>query len=529
MKALIDHLPGRIHEKPISIAILAMGGQGGGVLADWIVSIAEAQGWAAQSTSVPGVAQRTGATIYYVEMMRPLDGKRPVFSLMPTPGDVDIVLAAEFMEAGRAILRGFVNPAQTVLIASSHRFYAVVEKQVPGNGVGDSMTVIEAAGIAARKIIAFDMQEVAERAGTVVSSALFGALCGAGVLPFGRDVFETAVRASGKGVDASLAAFAQAHDIARANPPAPDVKQGPEKRLPPLPVSAGHSQLDALLKRVRAEFPPHLHPMIYAGLRRLVDYQDPAYAQEYLDRLVSLHSHDRNAGGAAQTYSFTETAAKYLAIGMAYDDVLRVADLKTRASRFRRVKDEVGASASQILYTTEYMHPRMEEIVGFLPASLGSAIENRPRLFKALDRLVNRGRRVRTGTVLWFLSLYTLSRLRRLRRRSLRHGREMAHIAIWLDTALAHLPTDYPLAVEIVRSRRLIKGYSDTHSRGLSKFDQVLAQVPRIAGRPGAAGWLAFMNKAALGDEEGKALDGAIRSFDAEIEGGVRRPALSTP
>ena len=29
------------------------------------------QGWAAQSTSVPGVAQRTGATIYYVEMLPP--------------------------------------------------------------------------------------------------------------------------------------------------------------------------------------------------------------------------------------------------------------------------------------------------------------------------------------------------------------------------------------------------------------------------------------------------------------------------
>ena len=59
----------------ISIAILAMGGQGGGVLADWVVALAEAQGWAAQSTSVPGVAQRTGATIYYIEMA-PIEGGR---------------------------------------------------------------------------------------------------------------------------------------------------------------------------------------------------------------------------------------------------------------------------------------------------------------------------------------------------------------------------------------------------------------------------------------------------------------------
>ena len=49
--------------RPLSIAVLAMGGQGGGVLVDWIVALAESQNWIAQSTSVPGVAQRTGATI----------------------------------------------------------------------------------------------------------------------------------------------------------------------------------------------------------------------------------------------------------------------------------------------------------------------------------------------------------------------------------------------------------------------------------------------------------------------------------
>ena len=45
-----------------------MGGEGGGVLADWIVALGEANGHIAQTTSVPGVAQRTGATIYYVEL-----------------------------------------------------------------------------------------------------------------------------------------------------------------------------------------------------------------------------------------------------------------------------------------------------------------------------------------------------------------------------------------------------------------------------------------------------------------------------
>jgi indolepyruvate ferredoxin oxidoreductase beta subunit len=108
-------------ERPITIAILAIGGQGGGVLTEWLIALAEQNGWYVQATSVAGVAQRTGATIYYLEMIPAVAGRTPVLSMMPAPGDVDIVIAAELMEAGRAIQRGLVSPDRTTLIASSHR------------------------------------------------------------------------------------------------------------------------------------------------------------------------------------------------------------------------------------------------------------------------------------------------------------------------------------------------------------------------------------------------------------------------
>ena len=173
-------------EKPLTIAILAMGGQGGGVLADWIVEVAEHEGWAAQSTSVPGVAQRTGATIYYIETLPPRNGVTPVFSLMPTPGDVDVVMAAELMEAGRSVLRGLVTPDKTTLIASTHRAYAVAEKEKPGDGVGDPFVVVGALDFAARRTIAFDMEKLAVERGTMISAAMLGALAGSGALPFER-------------------------------------------------------------------------------------------------------------------------------------------------------------------------------------------------------------------------------------------------------------------------------------------------------------------------------------------------------
>ena len=191
--------------KPLAIAVMAMGGQGGGVLVDWIVGLCEAQGWMAQSTSVPGVAQRTGATVYYIETL-PLPagapvGRQPVLSLMAVPGEVDVVIGAELMEAGRAIQRGLVTPDRTTLITSSHRAYAVTEKQVPGDGIGDPAAVHAGAQIAAKRYLAFDMAALAEEAGSVISAVLFGALAAAKVLPFPREAFEATIRSAGIGVD----------------------------------------------------------------------------------------------------------------------------------------------------------------------------------------------------------------------------------------------------------------------------------------------------------------------------------------
>src|ERR1700678_88491 len=201
-------------ERPICVAVLAMGGQGGGVLADWIVELAESQGWHAQSTSVPGVAQRTGSTLYYVEMLPPKGDRAPILSLMPGQGELDVVLAAELIEAGRSILRGLVTPDRSTLIASTHRLYSVAEKEKPGDATADPNVVVEAAGVAAKRVIAFDMETLATKNNSVISACLFGALAASETLPFGRDAFEAIVKSGGRGVETSLKAFSAAFDEA---------------------------------------------------------------------------------------------------------------------------------------------------------------------------------------------------------------------------------------------------------------------------------------------------------------------------
>jgi indolepyruvate ferredoxin oxidoreductase beta subunit len=204
--------------------------------------------------------------------------------------------------------------------------------------------------------------------------------------------------------------------------------------------------------------------------------------------------------------------AKYLARAMVYDDVIRVADLKTRGRRLAHVRAEAGAKDADVVRVTEFMHPRMEEICGTMPARWAGWIEARPRLFHALDRVFNRGRQVRTDSLFWFLVLYALAGLKPRRRMLRRHEIEMAHLDAWLAQVRDTLPVNYNLAVEIVKCRRLIKGYSDTYTRGHSKFDKVLSAVPLLVPRSDGADWLRRLREAALLDEEGKALDGALRT-----------------
>ncbi len=496
----------------IKLAIMAVGGQGGSVLTNWIEECARANGYSVQATSVAGVAQRTGATIYYVEMA-PASGREPVFSLMPAAGDVDVLLAAELMEAGRAILRGFVTPDRTTLIASTHRALAVSEKTVPGDGMANSSEVLVAAEIAARRFIRFDMNRMAVENGTVISASLLGALAGSGCLPFKRDKFEAAIRRSGKGVEASLSAFAQAFERARKN--GPDAPEEISQPLATAPVSGSQQllgQWSELEQRI-AEMPDAVREMALAGLRSVVDFQDIAYGAEYLDQLERVLAVDE----PQHDFALARETAKYLARAMAYDDIFKVADLKTRGSRFERVRNEMKPASGARMTITEFMHPRAEELVSMLPAGLGRSISSSRRLMGIIDRVFNRGRRLRTDSLLPFLQLYVISGFRRWRRATLRHSVEAAHWAAWLDGALRHVRTDYAFVVELIRNRRLIKGYSDTHARGMSKFDKVNRGAMLVLGRHDGADWVRRLREAALMDEEGKALDGALRTVDSFV------------
>ena len=130
-----------------NIVIAALGGEGGGTLSNWIEGVAHSCGWHAQTTSIAGVAQRTGATIYYIELFPKGDdpSKVPVLSMFPAPGDIDIAISSVISEAGRLIQRGFCTKDRTTLIASSHHVYGITEKVTLGDGTADVAQISEVA------------------------------------------------------------------------------------------------------------------------------------------------------------------------------------------------------------------------------------------------------------------------------------------------------------------------------------------------------------------------------------------------
>jgi indolepyruvate ferredoxin oxidoreductase beta subunit len=134
--------------RTINMVAAALGGEGGGVFTNWVIGVAEREDWLCQTTSLAGVAQRTGATIYYLEFFprSAVTEQTPVMSLFPAQGDIDIAIASEVAEAARMVQRGFVTAERTTLIASDHRVYSIAEKAELGDGTIDPLVLQEIAG-----------------------------------------------------------------------------------------------------------------------------------------------------------------------------------------------------------------------------------------------------------------------------------------------------------------------------------------------------------------------------------------------
>ena len=513
--------------KPITILVTALGGEGGGVLAEWLVETAVRSGHSAQSTSIPGVAQRTGATTYYFEVFpladAELGGKKPVFSLSPVAGGIDLLASSELLETARQVGAGMTTRERSHVLSSTSRSLTTAEKMPLGDGRTANAELLALVREHSREAQAFDMAQVARETGTVISAVLFGAIAAGGVLPLTRAACEATIRASDKGVAASLRGFAAAFDIVSAmRAERRAIDDAVAAASADLASSAGDAHADraaragdATVDTAIASFPADVRELVALGHARLLDYQDRRYADLYLARLGRVRAAEQ-AGDpdGANGHAATRAAARWLALWMAFDDVVRVADLKTRASRFARVAREVKAEHGDVIRVVDHFKPGVAELAGLLPARLAAALVRWDR------RRVVRGReafalplKLRTDTVFGFLVLRALAATRALRRHGSRFASEQAAIERWLAGMEAAVRRHAALGAEIAECGRLIKGYGATNERGKENLLHVLdhlAVANRFASDHERAAAIRAARIAALADESGVALDDAL-------------------
>jgi indolepyruvate ferredoxin oxidoreductase beta subunit len=498
-------------QRPLTLLIAALGGEGGGVLTNWIVAAAAKLGLPAQSTSIPGVAQRTGSTTYYIEIFptpwRELGDRRPVLALVPGVGDIDVMMASELLEAGRAVTGGFVTPDRTLVVASTHRSFVMTEKTAMGDGRLDAGRLIEAIGAHARQSVFLDLDQLAEQSGAMVNAVMLGVLAGSGALPIPPEAFEDAIRADGKAVDSNLRGFGAGLDAIRQGQAAAG-RSGKRWRR-------SAATLEGLEREIAASLPAAVREVAIEGVRRLATYQDLAYARLYLDRLAPIAAADEHAGMDGKLLSET---ARHLALRMSFEDVIRVAQAKTDPARYRRIVEEVRAQPGEPVRVVDFFKPGIEELCSILPSRLARPILAVAERRQWLGR-VYWGLEVDSTSVPGFLRLWLLAKLKRFRPASHRFREEQAAIESWLALVAEAAQASGPLAFEVAQCARLFKGYGDTHKRGSDNYRMIETRVirPALAGRYPASQAIdavASARTAALADPEGEGLTRCL----AEIE-----------
>ena len=530
--------------QPISILLCALGGEGGGVLADWLVDAARHGGLAAQATSIPGVAQRTGATTYYLEIfptpISELGGRRPVFGLNPLPGRLDLLVSSELLETARQISLGLCSADRTLLISASNRALTTHEKMQMGDGRMDDAVLLQLLQQHSHASHVLDMVALTRQAGTVVSAVMLGCIAASKLLPLRREDFEFAVHEGqakerqSASQQASLRGFALAWDAMQAQSTQSKFVDAVLTNTLTIP-NVTSEQIAKLSPELAATFPSDMHEMLGLGVARLMDYQGDRYVSLYIQRLREvLASEQRNGTDGACTV--TKETARWLALWMAFDDIVRVADLKSRASRWQRVRMEVKAKTDDVLKVYDHFKPGVPEFAALLPKVFALPLLrwDRQRSASGLSPLAL-PIKVGTHSVIGMVMLRVLASFKWLRVLGNRYAEEQAMIDAWLKALVRGAQEDVNLGLALAQCGQLIKGYGTTNERGrdnllhilrhLAPHDVYVDSSARNAetSRDSQAHLQKRINaindarNAALRDAGGMALDQALRAHGAPI------------
>jgi indolepyruvate ferredoxin oxidoreductase beta subunit len=295
---------------------------------------------------------------------------------------------------------------------------------------------------------------------------------------------------------------------------------------PAVPAGTLAPQASPPQHRHAESFPGTVQEMFGLGYARLLEYQDKAYAELYVQRLHRVLAAEREADPlGVRGHETTTEMARWLALWMAFDDIVRVADLKSRASRWARVEGEVKVGDDDLLKVYDHFKPGVPEFAALLPPTLATRLQawDRKRVARGLQPWAM-PLKVGTHSVFGMLALRTLAAMKWLRPRGSRYATEQQMIGQWLDGVVQGTRRAWQLGHEIALCGRLIKGYGSTNERGKENLLHVLEHLARGGVPLDAAQAVLAAREAALADDAGRALDATLVQH-----GAPPRPVKAVP
>jgi hypothetical protein len=219
------------------------------------------------------------------------------------------VRCRESLETIRAALVGNYQPEHIFALSQALQLFDAYQERIADcdRQLERALQLLNADKVMPETPLAKPRTKTKQSAAAASSVRAFGALVAAMVLPWDRRAFEAAVQRGGVGVATSLKAFTAGFDSYAAHPdasPAPSSTPAASRPVDP--------RLAASLQRVDSHFPPAVADTVWYGVVRTADYQDIAYAGDYLDRLTPIAELDRAAGDGS--WRFTSETARYLAL-----------------------------------------------------------------------------------------------------------------------------------------------------------------------------------------------------------------------
>ncbi len=465
-------------KRSLRVLIATVGGQGGGVLSDWLIHGLLNANWNAASIGLLGLSQRAGTVTYYCEASSDKEEKI-VTSMFAMPGDVNLFIGQELLELGRLLSAGYASD-DCVIIGNLGRTYTTLEKMPSENGVYDSSIITNAAEKLSPKnnyLVDAPAYVTAHQLQHLTSNAfLLGLVVASPVIDLPTEPFIKAIRDSEVNVNGNIKAFELGYQMFKDEKIHLGVNQFEIKdNLLSSKLKASCTNTDTLFEKIKSRCSKEVIDSIEFACQRLEDYQDKEYVQSYLGMIDELRNINLVRPATVEAF------AKNSALWLSYEDIPRVGQLKTKPDRFAKVFKEHGIGPQHIVKITDYFVPDVEQLVGMLPQPIAKLIMKIGSRFTHDFEGKSFPLKIKSTSILGYWSLRLLSIGRYWRRSSLRHQYEMSKFNFWFDN-LKRTQEESPAVAQIVAElARVIKGYGHVRVKAINDLTTFInVGVPQL-------------------------------------------------